>query len=293
MKYLFFILLFVNSYCLQAQKVSKIKLKEYRIAYLETKLKETSGLCFFKNKLYTFNDGGNPSSLYEINVFNGEIVDEKTLKIPNHDWEAIAIDSSAIYLGDFGNNLGTRKDLTIYKLHFANTTDLDSISKIEFEFANQTDFSSNNLRHDFDVEAMIWIENKLHLFSKEWLSKKTSHYIVNPAIASKQMLKPIEVFKTNFMVTDAAYFDNTLYLVGYKNNGRTFLLIFSKDENSNFFTSQPKKYKLGSLLNIGQIEGITVNEKGLYISGEGISKSIIKIKPSLYFIPHSVLKIKK
>jgi len=67
-------------------------------------------------------------------------------------------------------------------------------------------------------------------------------------------------------------------------------MLFSKDSSSTFFTSKPKKYKLGSLLTIGQIEGITVNEEGVYISGEGRTTSILDIKPAFYFIPHSVFK---
>lgn len=290
MKNLLYIIFFLNFSTLQAQKTTKLKLKEFRAAYLDDSVKETSGLCFFNNKAYTFNDSGNSSTLYEVNLSDGKILSSKLVALPNQDWEAIATDITSIFIGDFGNNHGTRKDLSIYKIQFDTDSVLRATSRIEFSFSNQFDFSIRNLKHDFDAEAMIYLEGKIHLFSKEWLSKKTSHYIVDPNSSTKQSLQPTEAFKTKFMVTDAAYFDRSLYLVGYTKRGRAFLLVFSKDSTSNFFTSKPKKYKLGSILTIGQIEGITVNKEGIYISGEGITTSILNIKPALYFIPHSVFK---
>jgi len=290
MKHLFFIILFLSLFSLQGQETSRIKLKKYRVAFLNSSLKETSGLSFINNKLFTFNDGENPSVLCEINVDDGKILKTNLLQLPNQDWEAISYDGTSVYIGDFGNNYGTRKDLSIYQLNFDKDSVLNLTSKIDFAYTNQANFSQQNLKHDFDAEAMIYLEGKLHLFSKEWISKKTSHYIINPNSPIKQNLQPTEVFKSRFMVTDASYFNNELYLVGYTKKGQTFLLIFPKDKNFNFFTSTYKRYKLGSLINIGQIEGITVNEKGIYISGEGITKSILDIKPAFYFIPHSVLK---
>jgi len=215
MKNLLHVLVFLNLFSLQAQKTAKLKIKEFRVAYLDSSIKETSGLCFFNNKMYTFNDGGNSPTLYEVNKWNGIISNSKLFQLPNQDWEAITTDSTSIFIGDFGNNIGTRKDLSIYKVQFDTDSIIRSTSRIEFSFSNQSDFSSRNLKHDFDAEAMIYLEGKIHLFSKEWVSKKTSHFILDPNSSLKQALQPIEQFKTKFMVTDAAYFDRTLYLVGY------------------------------------------------------------------------------
>lgn len=290
MKNLLVILLLFNLYSFQAQKKTKLKIKNFRVAYLDDSIKETSGLCFFNKSCLTFNDGGNTSMLYELNQSDGKISSSKLIPVPNQDWEAITTDSTSIFVGDFGNNLGARKDLCIYKIQFYDNSVVPQTSKIEFLYSNQSDFFPRNLKHDFDAEAMIYLEGNIHLFSKEWLSKKTSHYIIDPNSTTKQSLKPTEEFKTKFMVTDATYFDQTLYLVGYTKSGRTYLMVFSKDSTATFFSSKPRKYKLGSLLTIGQIEGITVNKEGIYISGEGISNALLNIKPTLYFIPHSVFK---
>jgi hypothetical protein len=44
-------------------------------------------------------------------------------------------------------------------------------------------------------------------------------------------------------------------------------------------------------LSIGQIEGIAVDETGIYISGEKFKSPLGSTKPSLYFIPKDQLKI--
>lgn len=273
-----------------AQKKERICLKKYRISYLSDTLRETSGLSFLQNKLYTLNDGGNTSAIYQIDSKNGNINTTRKTNITNTDWEAITSDSSFVYLGDFGNNSGRRKDLAIYKTQFKNDSILSFVSKIEFEYEAQTDFNPKNIGHNFDAEAMMYWNGKIHLFSKEWKNKATSHYIVNPNPSEKQKIVKTESFNTKFFVTDAAYFNQKLYLIGYTKKGRCFLVVFKTDNKEFVFNNKYKKYKLGSVLSIGQIEGITVNEKGIYISGEGFFKSIFKVKPALYFIPFNALK---
>ncbi|MCZ2083445.1 MAG: hypothetical protein LC112_04165, partial [Flavobacteriales bacterium] len=93
-----------------------------------------------------------------------------------------------------------------------------------------------------------------------------------------------------YVVTDAAYFDKKLYLIGYTKKAEVFLTIFNETKPGIFFEDKPKKYYLGSSLSIGQIEGIAVDEQGIYISGEEFNLPIIKVKPYLYFIPFEKLK---
>ena len=70
---------------------------------------ETSGLLFLNGKLITHNDSGDDSNLYEIDTITGNIT--RTVSVSNAtniDWEDIAQDDTYIYIGDFGNNNGTR-----------------------------------------------------------------------------------------------------------------------------------------------------------------------------------------
>lgn len=272
-----------------SQEHKKIHLKKYRTSFLSNSVIETSGLSFSNNKLFTLNDSGNPNEIYEINPSNGTIVNTIQTNLPNTDWEAIAFSKDTLYIGDFGNNLGKRRNLSVTILTRKDSTKFISNKTLDFEYTNQIDFSSKPLHHDFDCEAMIVQQNKIHLFTKEWKSKKTSHYIIEQSKTEKQLLSKTEEFNLRYLATDAYYFENRLYIIGYTKMGRIFLTVFECDENLRISNSKFKKYKLGSALRFGQVEGIAVNTEGIFISAEGFNKFIFNAKPSLYFIPFSDL----
>ena len=262
-----------------AQKNKRLPLKNYKIAVLNDTLRETSGLTLMNGRLYSFNDGGNPNEVYEINPKNGQMISTIKVDFPNRDWEALTNDGQSLYIGDFGNNRGKRTDLAIYKI-------LDnSHQKISFKYKNQPHFNFKKDKHDFDAEAMIFKDGKIYLFSKEWASLKVSKYAINPDTEEEQNIEKTEEFKTNFLVTDAFYFNKKLYLVGYNKVAKAFLMIFDEDQNGNFFSGKYTKYKLGSVFKYGQIEGVAVNEKGIYISAEAFKKIGFQVKQSLYFVP--------
>lgn len=290
MRKFIFLVIFYLFQTVFAQNVDFLKIKREKITELSDSLKENSGLSFLKDKLYTFNDGGNSSEIFEIDKISGKI--EKVFKtnLMNKDWEAMATDSANFYIGDFGNNAGARKDLMIFKIPFDGEKIADSAKVISYFYPEQNDFSSRNLNNDFDAEAMIFLNGKIHIFTKEWVSKATSHYVVDPEITENQPAQKIENFQTDYVVTDAAYFQQKLYLIGYTKKTEVFLSIFKETEPGIFFKEKPKKYYLGSALSIGQIEGIEADENGIYISGEEFATPLGKAKPALYFIPQSKLK---
>ncbi|HCN51739.1 MAG TPA: hypothetical protein DIT10_22080 [Chryseobacterium sp.] len=274
-----------------SQQTDFLKIRKYRIARLDDKIQETSGLSILNGKLYTFNDSGNDPELFEISKTSGEIVNTLKVNGKNKDWEALTNDGTHFYIGDFGNNGGKRRDLEIYKVPFQNDSLQNSqIKKISFQYPEQDDYRAGYLKTDFDAEAMIYLHGKIHLFTKEWTSKATTHYVIDPEIGEKQDAVKTESYKTNFVVTDAAYFDKKLYLVGYTKKTEVFLDIFTEAEPGIFFKEVPKHYYLGSSLSVSQIEGITVDETGIYISGEKFKSPLGSTKPSLYFIPKDQLK---
>ena len=275
----FALLLFADGF---AQQADFLKIGRYRVAYLSDSLKENSGLSFRNGKLYTINDGGNSSEVFEIDKSSGKIL--KTIKtgLQNHDWEAIASDSLHLYTGDFGNNVGTRTDLRIYKIPFENSGETKIIS---FFYPEQKDFSRKVLKTDFDAEALLILNGKIHVFTKEWSSRSTTHYVLNPEFTENQAAEKTESFRIGFVVTDAAYFDGKLFLIGYTKNTEVFLSVFNESEPGVFFSQLPKKYYLGSSLVIGQIEGIEVDENGVYISGEEFRTPLGTAKQAFYFIP--------
>lgn len=272
------------------QNYDWLKINRYKTAILSDSLKENSGLDFFNERLFTFNDGGNSSEIFEINKKTGKIHNTFKTNLRNIDWEAITSDSTHFYIGDFGNNTGTRKDLSIFKIPFKDLLDLQQTSQISFFYPDQKDFIPKNLNNDFDAEAMIFLNGKIHVFTKEWASKATTHYILDPTISENQPAQKIETFPLEYVVTDAAYFEKKLYLIGYTKKAEVFLSIFEETQPGVFFNEKPTKYYLGSSLSIGQIEGIAVDENGIYLSGEEFILPIFKVKPYLYFISFDKLK---
>lgn len=269
------------------------KLNRYKTAVLSDSINENSGLEFFNNGLFTINDSGNSSEIFEISKETGKIENVIQTKLVNKDWEAITSDSLNIYIGDFGNNVGVRKDLVIYKIPFdsvSRASGINNAQAIPFYYPEQKDFTPKNLNNNFDAEAMIFLNGKIHVFTKEWAARATTHYIVDPNVLGNQPAEKVESFATGYVITDAAYFGSKLYLIGYTKKAEVFLTIFKESEPGIFFSAKPRKYYLGSSLSLGQIEGIAVDETGIYISGEEFILPMIKVKPYLYFIPSDKLK---
>ncbi len=291
MKKIFLIITLFTVQTVFSQQTDFLKIRKYRVSYLDDKIQETSGLNFLDGKLYTFNDSGNDPELFEISKTSGEIVNTLKVNAKNKDWEALANDGTHFYIGDFGNNGGKRRDLEIYKVPFQNDSlQNGQIRKIQFQYPEQDDYGAGYLKTDFDAEAMVFAHGKIHLFTKEWSAKATTHYVIDPEIYEKQDAVKTESYKTNFVVTDASYFENKLYLVGYTRKTEVFLDIFTETGPGIFFKETPKHYYLGSAMSIGQIEGIAVNENGIYISGEKFRSPLGSTKPSFYFIPKDQLR---
>ena len=78
---------------------------------------ETSGLLFLDGKIITHNDSGDTATLYEIDSLTGNLLRAISVKqATNVDWEDLAEDETHIYIGDFGNNEGTRTNLRVYRI---------------------------------------------------------------------------------------------------------------------------------------------------------------------------------
>lgn len=284
-----FLLLFVLSSSYAAAQAKRIALKKYQISTLSDTLNENSGLTFFQNKLLTVNDSGNSSEIFQINARNGRVKNIYKTGLRNNDWEAISADSTSIYIGDFGNNQGTRTDLKIFKIQDLNEAS-DSNSEFPFRFKNQSDFNTKNLNTDFDVEAMVVENEKAHIFTKEWVSKQISRYELDLKSNDIQILDKKESIPIGFSVTDAFLYENELYVVGYTKKLRVFLAIFTRNDAGQWLSPNFRKYRLGNALSVGQVEGVAVNQDGVYISAERFIFPLKTVPAQLYFIPHHILK---
>ena len=262
------------------------------VANLVDTLSENSGLVWAAGKLYTFNDSGSGTKVYEVTA-NGTIV--RTIHIANStnvDWEAMTSDSTYFYLGDFGNNNGNRTDLCIYRLLKSEVTNnaIDTVvaEKMNFSWADQLDFTSAYNANNFDCEAFYATEDSLFLFSKNWVDLKTKCYSLPNYWTDTLNATLSSQFDVDGLITDACKdtINDRIYLLGYKNNGSNFYTSFIWclwDHASNFiFSGNKRRIEIGNVLTVSQTEGITLSDNGTaYVSAEKVI-NIITIPAKLF-----------
>jgi len=253
---------------------------------LPNTIKESSGLIKVDNRLWTFNDSGGKAALYQIDEHSGRIVRTVTIKnARNKDWEDIAYDRNYVYIGDFGNNRGNRKDLKIYKISRRALRTQKSVKAktINFKYSDQQNFKSRPYKHNYDCEAMIAHNGKLYLFSKNWQDQKTRLYELSNK-AGKHIAKYLTSFNIQGMVTGATINkkSNLLLLTTYDNLLNVNIWAFTNYKKNNFFSGDKKQLNFFSPLQ-GQVEGITfIDNYKAYLSSESLKKYIFSFDASLY-----------
>jgi hypothetical protein len=250
------------------------------VTKLPDQLKETSGLIFIAGQLWTLNDGGNKPELYQIDTGDGHILRTVFLaNAKNSDWESMTQDDSSVYIGDFGNNTGSRKDLCILKIAksdlFNPATDSLNVGHIYFSFLDQSDFSYSLNRNDFDCEAFFFDRDSLHLFSKNWQTLLSKHYVL-PTDTGIYQAGIREVFDANGLITDVSVNESgNIVMLGYKNTGgrmySCFAWLLSGYADGFYFNGSKRRMELGSAFNLGQTEGIVLlNDNTGWLSSESI-----------------------
>ena len=245
---------------------------EIFIARLPSEVDESSGLIYFNGLLWTFNDSGGLNVLYGIN-YSGELVKQIEIKNAiNIDWEEIAQDKDFIYVGDFGNNFGIRKDLKIYSIKKSeiNNENYQTLTaeEIQFSYEDQQDFTFQPQITHYDCEAMVGFNDSLFLFTKNWEEQITSVYKL-PEKKGEFNISPVEKFNVNCLVTgaDISPDKNKLVLIGY-HDFKPVVWIFSGISANNFFRGEKTFIDLNNIYG-AQTEGICfLNDNILLISCE-------------------------
>jgi hypothetical protein len=262
------------------------------IIRLPKTVKETSGLVFFDGQLWTMNDGGNAPEIFQIDTTTGNILRKVVIgNTVNTDWESITQDDLNLYIGDFGNNHGNRKDLHILKIA---KSDLNDPAKytiqagfIYFSYPDQADFTPALNANNFDCEAFFCHNGSLQLFSKDWSDMETRHYII-PTDTGSYKARYIEQFHADGLITDASINeDGNIVLLGYKYTGGRFWDCFCwllTDSNDNqYFKIKKTRIELGSALHLGQSEGIVLkNDNTGWLSSESIRVGCINRPAKLF-----------
>lgn len=244
-----------------------------KIIGLPMQVHESSGIIYFDSLFWTFNDGGNESVVFGINALTGEIVKALTIiNIEQKDWEDIAQDSVYIYIGDFGNNYGSRENLSVIRFLKSQISDLpeqEIISEtISFSYPDQVDFSANYRNTSFDCEALTCIGDSLILFTKDWVNNTSSVYRI-PKIPGNYVALKIGTIDSEGLVAGADFNQQTnqLVLTGYSNY-IPFIIEIENFIGYNFSSNVFSKISFEDFLGV-KSEGITCNDGKVYISTEG------------------------
>jgi hypothetical protein len=238
---------------------------------LPKKLREISGWVFVNDTtLIAHNDSGNEPILYVLEL-DGTIRHEAVLEgTENVDFEDITTDNKGnIYLGDFGNNLNTRKNLVVWKIRTADILNKETVTgkAIHFSYADQNAFPPDNTEMYYDCEAMAYYKDSLYLFTKcrtEPYDGKCLIYElpVKPGTYKAKRKTYLKTGKRGWLkdsVTAADIYKNELYLQTY-----TKMLIYTlgADRKGTFKTQI-------SMLPISQKEALAVRKNGkIYVTDE-------------------------
>ena len=246
-----------------AEIVSKIVLPKI--------INETSGLEFYNNNFITHNDSGGEPSLYVFNEM-GEVIETIGLdknpdfEIENNDWEDITNDNEYLFVADTGNNFGNRDNLNIIRV--SKGTDLMVDGIIEISYSDQESFFPRP-KHKYDAEAIIVIEDKIALFSKDRENLNTDLYLVNKNQNGSQILTSEVSYNVNTLITGGDYDEdrNLLALVSYNSNGNQYLLLFKNFKLNDLENNTFKKFKIP--LEQAQIEAVKIiDEKTFWVTSE-------------------------
>ncbi len=251
-------------------------------ANLSNDLPEISGLTLGNGKWWGHNDSGFDETFFQVNPETGNILQSVKLKNGhNRDWEDIAADDQQIYVGDFGNNDNDRQNLGIYLVPFSQigNSNSETVQESEWQFLpfsyeDQTDFTT--LPEDstvFDCEAMLVMNEKIHLFTKSRRNYNTVHYVLN---TSNNVAEKVGLFNSEGLITSASLSPDgkLIALVGY--DLRPFIptvfcwLLWDWPSGTDqFFSGNKRRIELGTALQIGQVESIGFDtERTAYISNE-------------------------
>ncbi|MFA8436407.1 MAG: hypothetical protein ACEPOZ_17995 [Marinifilaceae bacterium] len=233
-------------------------------------VEEQSGMAWHQGLFWVINDS---DCQPEIIAYNKQGGIQKRVEVENArniDWEDLAEDENYLYIGDFGNNHGNRKDLRVLKVSKKAMNQGGSVraEEIRFAWADQQDFSRRTHRNNYDCEAFFAWGDSLYLFTKNWADLRTRLYVL-PKTPGEFKPQVRDEFEIDFLVTaaDISSDGKTIALLGYKDY-LSYMTIFSNYKGTEFFKGNSIRVDLSSL-GACQTEGVVFGDNNqLFISCE-------------------------
>ncbi|MCF8341203.1 MAG: T9SS type A sorting domain-containing protein [Chitinophagaceae bacterium] len=245
-------------------------------------LSQIAGSIVWNDTLWAINDHSGPY-LYALDTSNSASpVVKRTIQIAGAsviDWEEITQDENYIYIGDVGNNIdGNRTDLKIYKIskYDIQHNSIVTPQVINFSYADQTIVSGNTVNNtDFDCESFFIINNKIYLFTKQWISNGTAVYEIPSVNAGSYSATKIHTYPTGGLITGGDIIPNSriIVLAGYTVSYERFIYLLYDFSGTNFFGGNVRKI---NMYNSYKTEAISFrNSNSIYLGSE-----FVKMPPS-------------
>jgi len=245
---------------------------------LPATLIESSGLLAFSdNKLWTHNDSGNTNELFSIDTTAQIIRTLLISNVQNHDWEDLAIDvQGRVYICDTGNNNNNRTNLAIYRIPKPETIVGNTVTAeiINYSFEDQTSFPPAQTQRHYDVEAVVWKNDSLFMFTKNRCTPFTgiTRLYAIPAQPGTHVARLLgsyyvegDQFQARITAADLNFETGELVLLT-----RSRIISFTNYPGSRFFEGTVIDYKFP--IQLGQAEAIAFHtSRKLYITEEGFS----------------------
>jgi hypothetical protein len=247
-----------------------------QLGQLPVNLVESSGVVISgPNIIWSHNDKGNTNQLFLVDTTGALLKTITVSNAQNTDWEDLAVDDQGrVYINNAGNNNNDRTDLSIYRISNPNDISGNTLQAeiIEFAYEDQTEFPPSLTNRNYDVEAIVWRNDSIHLFTKDRSTPYTGYtknYVI-PATPGNHLAVLVDSFfisNINYPapVTAADYNHQTGELVLLT---RDRILSFTNYPGNKFFKGDVFDYQFTS--SIGQAEAIGfVNDRKIYITEEG------------------------
>lgn len=247
------------------------------VSTLDSMIKGSSSLFYWNNNYWTYNDHKD-NCLYRIDSTSAATAGNLCVKkIRNRDTEEIAQDVQYLYFGDIGNNSGKRKDLQILRIRKDAIQNKNyKIDTIRFSYEDQTDFTARLNATDFDCEAFIVTNDSIYLFTKQWVSAKTTVYSI-PKTPGTHIAHRCGTYNVKGLITGAAYVPEhqLVVLCGYDYDKKNllsalhpFLVLLYDFKDGDLLSGNKRRLDFNSGVK-AQIEGIaTSNGLDYYLTCE-------------------------